>query len=64
VVVVDEGNRADGLPLVVAPLLLDEGVANQVANRFRAVDVTLLGDECIEALEQTFVGRDTESNYL
>ena len=60
VVVVDQRDGADDLAVAGVPLLLDERRPDQVAERLRAVDVALLGDERVEALEQALLDRDTE----
>ncbi len=55
VVVVDERHGADRLVLADLPLLFDERVSNEVADRLGAVHVALIGDEGVEALEQALV---------
>ena len=62
VVVVDQRDRADRLGLADAPLLLDERVANEVANRLRPVHVALLGGVCVETRQQTLVDRYAETH--
>jgi len=50
-VVVDDRDGADDLPILV-PLLLDERVTDEIANRLRSIGVALLLDDPIEAFEQ------------
>ena len=64
VVVVDERDGADGLGVAGLPLVLDERVADEVAQRLGAVHVGLLGDELVEAVEQALVDRDAEADEV
>ena len=64
VVVVDERDGADGLGVAGLPLVLDERAADEVAQRLGAVDVGLLGDELVEAVEQALVDRDAEADEV
>ena len=60
VVIVHERDRSHRLGLTDAPLLLDERIANQIADCLGTVHVSLVRDQSIEALEQALVRRDSE----
>ncbi len=51
VVVINQGYGADQFNVLPAPLVFDQGAANQVADCFRAVDIPLLADQGIELSE-------------
>ena len=63
VVIVDEGDRTDGL-FILIPLLPDKIVAYQVAKRFRSIRVFAPLDVVIERIQQMVIKRHAESNKL
>jgi hypothetical protein len=61
--VIDERDRADRL-LVGVPLLVDEIVPDEVAQRLGAVRVLLPRDQLVEVVEEMVVERDAEADEL
>jgi hypothetical protein len=65
VVVVDQGDGADrGGRLVAADLVLDQGVADQVADRLGTVDIAFVGNQVVEAFQQLLVDGDAEAGEV
>jgi hypothetical protein len=52
VVVVDQGHRAEDFGVRRLPGLLDQFIADQVAEGFRTVGISALGDELVELLQE------------
>jgi len=52
VVVVDQRHGPENLGIGRLPGLLDEFIADQVAERFRAVGISPLGDQLVELLQK------------
>jgi hypothetical protein len=61
--VVHERDRGDGL-LILVPLLSDQIVPNQIANRFRAIGVVTPFDQTIEIGKKILIEGDAESRKL
>lgn len=61
VMIVDHGNDGDLLFLLIAGLLTNDQIANEIANRLAARCVALGRDELVEGLEQVFFKRDADS---
>lgn len=59
-VVVDDRDGADDLPILV-PLLLDERVTDEIANRLRSIGVPFLLDDPVETIEQMAFDRNAEA---
>src|SRR4249920_3342685 len=50
--VIDESNDPDDFGICQSYLLLNEVITNQVADRFRAILITLTADASVECLQQ------------
>ena len=62
-VIVDHDYGADHPLVLVLPLVLRQGVADQVADRLRSADVTLLGYRLVEGLQKLWLQGDTDACY-
>jgi hypothetical protein len=50
------------LLVIVGPLVIYQGIADQIPDRLGPVTVTLGTDQFVEAVEQTLINRDPEAN--
>ncbi len=64
VMIVDHGYDGDLLFPLIAGLLANEQIANEIANRLAARRVALGRDDLVEGLEQVFFKRDADSREV
>ena len=64
VMIVDDCHRPDDVALSRFPLALDEVIPHYVANRLRAVGVSLASDAFVEFADQFLWYRDAKSDNI
>ena len=64
VMIEDQGYGGDSLLIVVGPTPFQSGGADQIADRFRAINVAFTGDHFVELPQQFFVDGNSETSQI
>ena len=63
-VIVDQGNRPRHLLIIMGPLHLHQLVADEIADRFRAVGIAPADNLLIESIEKFQIDGDSKADYF